>query len=91
MIHDNHKAVIELTIFFLEEEEGEFLADLFKEILKNRKNSVLVRGKKTNYLLDFEDERFREVVKELDEIDEDFQPIHSPVCVFLDNGEITIE
>ena len=91
MIHDNHKAVIKLTILLSEKEEGELLADLFKEILKNRKNSVLVRGKKTNYLLEFEDERFRKVVKELDEIDEEFQPIHSPVYVFLDNGEIAIE
>lgn len=91
MIHDKHKAIIKLTILFSEKEEGEFLADLFREILKNRKNSVLVRGKKTNYLLEFEDERFREVVKELDEIDEEFQPMHSPVYVFLDNGEISIE
>ena len=91
MIHDKHKAVIELAILFSEEEEGEFLVDLFKEILKNRENSVLVRGKKTNYLLEFEDEGFRKVVKELDEIDEEFQPIHSPVYVFLDNGEISIE
>ena len=91
MIHDDHKALIQLTILLSEREEGELLADLFKEILKSRENSVLVKGKKTNYLLEFEDERFREVVKELDEIDEDFQPMHSPVCVFLDNGEIAIE
>ena len=91
MIHEDHEATIKLAILFSEKEEREFLADLFKEILKNRENSVLVRGKKTNYLLEFEDERFRKVVKELDEIDEDFQPIHSPVYVFLDNGEIAIE
>ena len=91
MIHDNHKAIIKLTILFSEEEEKELLADLFKNMLKNRENSVLVKGEKTNYLLEFEDERFREVVKELDEMDEEFQPIHSPVYVFLDNGEIAIE
>ena len=91
MIHDKHKTIIKLTIFFSDKEEGEFLADLFKELLKNRGSSVLVKGKKTNYLLEFEDERFREVVKELDEMDEEFQPIHSPVYVFLDNGEIAIE
>lgn len=91
LIHDDMKPIILFALIFLEGEEQSFLYDMIYELLEMKGTSVVVNGIKTNYLLESDAPELREAVRELDELDDDFQPEHSPVTVFLENGVITID
>lgn len=94
LIHEDMKPIILLAIELLDDQESRnTMMRLFWNFIeiKDKNEYVLIKGKKTNYILESDNLQLREAVQELDEYDEDYQPIHSPVLVFLEDGIVTID